>query len=140
MELISKKWKIAPEDGLTAADIMEMKFIGDQSVWAEFDVITSDPTGKTTFNTIHSARIDNKYYIIRTTINADFNLAPDVNIVERRLSVLDGIFENTDVLREEVPKHVTQGDIDAVTSFFTMVILDILGKQFKIKVDLPSLN
>jgi hypothetical protein len=140
LESVSRKWNIKPEGGLTIKEVMQMKLLAGKSAWAEYDIIGSDDKGNTKFNAIHIAFEDGKYHFIKTTISVGFQFAPNINVIEKKLSVMGGLFEEEKTIREEIPRYVKYEDLKTVIQFFNIIIFNRLGKEYGVYLDLPKVN
>jgi hypothetical protein len=137
LELTARRWKIQPADGLTAGEIMEEKLLSDENYFVEFDITTSGPDGELRFNTMHVSQSNDKYNFVRTTISATFVMAPDIHVIEKKKSILGGIFESENTIREEIPKNVNVEDLQAVRQFMLAFGYSCIGKEMGFNLPMP---
>ena len=84
---------------------------------------TKENGGTTVFITFlhRKNKIDNTYNIIYTYFSAQFTLSPDIWIWNKGLSVLGGIYENNEDYTKQVPRSLTQEDIEGLMKFMEMM-------------------
>jgi len=84
---------------------------------------TKENGGKTVFVTFmhRKNKEDNTFNIIYTYFTAEFTLAPDIWIWNKGLSVMGGIYENHEDYTKQVPRSLTQEDIEGLMKFMEMM-------------------
>lgn len=139
--IIAKRLKVPEERKEDLGDVLETAKYAEKQAWVAFNTLYSlDKIGNTKYATIMVAKDENtgKYDMIISDIIADFQFAPDVVIVNKKLSVLGGIFENDKDEIISVPKNVTQEDMQTVLSFFEIIAYQTIAKYMKIDLELPK--
>ena len=122
--------------------VLEESKWADSSVWSAYNnVFSVDNGGNTKFVSILCARNETKgtYDFVFSDVKAEFKLAPDVMIINKKLSVLGGIWADEKDIQQRVPKNITQEDIQTVISFFNVIAFKTLADQFGIKLDFPKI-
>lgn len=117
----------------------ETKFT-DVNAWSCFDLAFSIENGSMIkYASIMSSRgEDGKYYFILTEIQSAFELAQNVVVMTKKLSVLGGIWSDNEDKIEFVPKNLTQDDIQTVFNFFQLVSFKQVANQFGITLNYPQ--
>ncbi len=70
---------------------------------------------------------------------ASFKLAPNIAVIQKSASYAGGIFSKSEVVFKEMPREVTEEDLEAVFDFFYVVAFKNLGELVGLKIDLPQL-
>lgn len=126
----------------------DLKMVLEECRWAEKNVWSAtntlysiDDGGNVKFVSILAARNDEKntFDFVFSDIKAEFKLAPDVMIINKKLSVLGGIWEDDKDVEVKVPKSITPEDLKMVMSFFQIVAFKSFADQFGIQLDFPKL-
>lgn len=73
-------------------------------------------------------------------INAEFAIAPDLLIIEKRKSILGGLFESTKQRIEQVPHVLTFEEAEKIKNFFMVVGMSNMATLLGIKVPQPQLK
>jgi len=71
-------------------------------------------------------------------VKAKFQLAPDLLVVRKSLSVMGGIFESSKDVIQEIPRGMTMADADDVITMMTMLATSRLAKMYGITLPLPN--
>jgi len=112
----------------------------DDNQWQCFNVVFSTGVGgnvKMAAVIVHHDEKNDKYDFVVSDVAATFQLADDILIVTKSLSVAGGIFENKEDKITRVPKNITPEDIKSVLDFFTVVSIKNIAENLGIKVDDP---
>jgi len=139
--LLEKRIKVPEERQEDLKFVLEGAMFAESNVWTAFNTLFSiDTIGTTKFASVLIGRDDEKntYDVIFTDIKADFKLAPDLMIINKKLSVLGGIWEDEKDEQVRVPKSLNPEDIQTVLSFFQIVAWKNFADQFGLKVDFPN--
>lgn len=138
---VEERLLVPPERQKTLSDIMEECKYVEKNVWTAFNTLFDINTGgDTKFASLLIARNEENdtYDVVISDIQAQFKLASDIMIVNKKLSVLGGIWQDSKDVQVKVPKTLTQEDITAVMSFFNIVAFKSFADQFGIHLDLPT--
>lgn len=138
---IQKRLKVPEERQEDLSLVLEETRFAEKNAWNAFNTLYSiDDGGNTKFCSILVAKNDEKntYDFMFTDIKADFKLAPDVLVVNKKLSVLGGIWEDEKDERISVPKSITAEDVQMVMNFFYMVAFQGFAQQLGIKIEVPE--
>jgi hypothetical protein len=137
LSFTSKRWNITASDNLTPEEIVEEKLLSEENYFVEFDVSSSGSDGELKFNTMHVSQSNDKYNFIRTTMRVSFSLAPNINVIEKKKSILGGMFESAGFVREEIPNNVKISDFDAVRQFMAAFAYKTIGKEIGFDLPMP---
>jgi len=140
---LEKRIKVPEERQEDLKMVLEESMFAQSNVWTAFNTLFSvDTIGNTKFCSVLVGRNDDTdtYDVVFTDIKADFKLAPDTMVVNKKLSVAGGIWEDEKDEYVKVPKSLTPDDIQAVLSFFQIVAFKSFADQFGIKVTFPNFN
>jgi len=105
----------------------------DTNVWAVantlFDIGTK---GDSKFVSIfYHKNTEGKYDFIISDLQTTFQLAPNILVVNKKLSILGGIWDDTQDIFDNIPREFTQDDMKSIISFFQVVtfkaVMDNLG-------------
>ncbi len=102
---------------------------------------TKEKGGETTFVTwLHNKDTTKQTYnIMYSVFSMRFTLAPDIQIWNKGLSVLGGIYSNSKDYVKFVPRSITTKDIDSILSFMSMVTFRSIFTELGVPhLDLPS--
>ena len=70
---------------------------------------------------------------------ASFKLAPNVAVIQESASYAGGIYSNSKVVFKDIPRDVTEDDLNAVFDFFYVVAFKNFGDLLNVKVVFPNL-
>ena len=73
-------------------------------------------------------------------INADWQLAPDLLIIQSSRSILGGLFQRNRQSIQEVPRILTMEEAVQLKDFFMLIALNNIASTLKANVTLPPLN
>ena len=73
-------------------------------------------------------------------INADWQLAPDLLIIQSSRSILGGLFQKNRQSIQEVPHVLTMEEAIQLKDFFMLVALNNIASTLKVNVTLPALE
>lgn len=139
---LARRVKVPEERKEDLKMVLEESKWADSNVWTAFNTLFSKDAGGTTkFASIIISKDPNedKYHVIFSDIKAEFALAPDVLVVNKKLSVLGGIWEDEKDEYVSVPKSLEPEDVQMVIQFFQIVAFKGFADQFGIKLDFPKL-
>jgi len=143
LESLGKRIKIPSERQEDLNEVLGTSRFMDSSVWSAFNTLFSLANGgETKFVTVLIGRDDvkNTFDVVFTDIKATFQLAPDVMVIQKKLSVLGGIWEDEKTENVSVPRSLTQEDISDVISFFQVIAFKTIADQFGYKVEFPKIQ
>jgi len=84
---------------------------------------------------------DNTYDIMYSYFTAQFTLAPDIWIMNKGISVLGGIYENSEDYVKYVPRSISDADITAVMNFMQVINYKAIYASLGFKdLPLPDIN
>jgi hypothetical protein len=73
-------------------------------------------------------------------INADWQLAPDLLLIQKSKSILGGLFESNKQSIQEIPHSLTLDEVTKLQQFFMLVAMGNLASTLHLNVTLPELN
>lgn len=114
----------------------------DEQTWSAYHIVFSQGTGgECKFVSIlaHHNSTSNKIDFLLSDMKASFKLAPDVLVIQVSRSIAGGIYSDSKIKLQEMPKSITQDDLKAVFDFFYIVAFKNFADLLGIKVDLPTL-
>jgi hypothetical protein len=140
VNLISNRLNV-PEDKRQDIEniILESDWM-ENNMWSNFNLLFSLGTGgKVKYASIFSHKDNNhKFHFIISEIHAEFELADDIIVMTRKISILGGLFDyNSDkVIR--IPEKLKPEDLQIVSQFFDLVVFKHVASQFGIQLELPK--
>jgi hypothetical protein len=140
---LEKRLKVPEERQEDLKMVLEESMWVQSNVWTAFNTLFAvDTIGNTKFCSILIGKNEEKdtYDVVFTDIKADFKLAADTMVINKKLSVLGGIWEDEKDEYVKVPKSLTPDDIQSVLSFFQIVAWKSFADQFGIKVSFPNFD
>ena len=115
----------------------------DEQTWTAYQSVFSvGQNGECKFVTIlaHRNETSNKIDFLLSDMKATFKLAPDVLVIQDSKSVLGGIYSDSKIRLQEMPRSLTNDDLKAVFDFFYIVAFKNFADLLGIKVELPPLS
>jgi hypothetical protein len=73
-------------------------------------------------------------------VNADWQLAPDLLLIQTSKSILGGLFETNKQSIQEVPHALTMDEVVKLQQFFMLVAMSNVASTLGANVTIPSLN
>jgi len=140
---LSKRMKVPADRANDLALVLEDSEYIPENIWSAINTLFSIGSGGTvnyaSLYIYQDTRL-NEYTVVYSDVQAEFTLAPDVMIINKKLSVAGGIWEDEKEIKQEVPRSLDPEDIRTVLNFFQMVAFKSFCDQFGIKVETPSLK
>jgi len=133
LDWVYKRIKVPEERKQDVQGGLEPARWGDSTMWLASNILFSvEKGGNVKFASILCARNDvkNTYDFVFQDIQSEFKLAPDVMVISNKLSVLGGIWDDTQEQRINVPKSLNTEDITTVMNFFQIVVFKSFADQF----------
>ena len=113
------------------------------AAWNEFDMLFDVDSAKDSCKycsiVINHREEDERFDVVYTDIQADFKLAPEIQVIHKSKSILGGIFSSEKDVEKIVPKNLTQDDLTMIFSFFQIISYKLILQQFGVIVDLPKM-
>ncbi len=81
-----------------------------------------------------------EFNIIYTNMEASFKLAPDIMIMQESTSILGGLFSESKVVLQELPRGIKLEELKSIFDFFTMIAFKQLADQYQVPATLPQLG
>lgn len=141
MGYIAKRLKVPEERRDDLTDVVETAKFVEKQAWVAFNTLYSvDKIGNTKFATLLIGKDEQtgKYDIVLSDVQADFQFAPDLIVVNKKLSVFGGIFNHEKDETISRPRSITQEDIQTVLNFFEIIAYQTIAKYMKIDLPLPK--
>ena len=112
----------------------------DSNTWGCFDIAFSiGQGGKVKYASIISNRdAMGKYSFVVTEIHTEFELADDLLVLTKKVSVMGGMFAKSEDKIQRVPKNLTQEDMKSLFMFFQLIVYKQVAAQFGVNLVLPS--
>jgi len=141
-----KRLKVPKERQNDLKDVLEETKWVDNNTWMAFNTIYSvNVGGQTKFCSILIGKTEGKkgknqdtYDALISDVEATFQLAPNVLVIEKNLSILGGLWADTSIEYKDMPRSITHEDVKAVLEFFTVVAFKGFADQFGISYKMPS--
>ncbi len=120
-------------------EMLEQIQFTDNNVWSAFDLLFFiDTQGNVKYASIlASFNESGNYDFIYCDIKAEFKLAPDVLVVRKYLSVLGGVWEDSNNYIKRIPTTLNEEDVQIVVQFFHIVAFKGFAEQFGFKLEFP---
>jgi hypothetical protein len=118
---LEKRLKVPRDQVGNVKDILKTTTFADSNFWATNSLLFSiDRMGTCKFASIlFNKDEDGKYNFIVNDMNLNFKYAPNIMIVNKKLSVLGGIWsEDMDVIKK-VPRSINLEDVQTMINFFS---------------------
>jgi hypothetical protein len=115
----------------------------DDNVWKAFNSVYNQGTGENCkFISLmaHHNNTSNTIDILIANFKAGFKLAPNIAVIQESKSILGGIYSDSKIIFQEIPRGVTTEDIQTVFDFFYIVAFKNFADMLEVKVDFPKLN
>ena len=113
------------------------------AAWNEFDMLfaVDSVTDNCKFCSIivNHREEDERFDVVYTDIQADFKLAPEIQVIHKSKSILGGIFSSEKDVEKKVPKNLTQNDLTMIFSFFQIISYKLILQQFGVIVNFPKI-
>ena len=113
------------------------------AAWNEFDMLFDVNSVKDNCKfcsiVVNHREEDERFDVVYTDIQADFKLAPEIQVIHKSKSILGGIFSSEKDVEKIVPKNLTQDDLTMIFSFFQIISYKLILQQFGVIVDLPKM-
>ena len=113
------------------------------AAWNEFDMLFDVGSVKDNCKfcsiVVNHREEDERFDVVYTDIQADFKLAPEIQVIHKSKSILGGIFSSEKDVEKIVPKNLTQDDLTMIFSFFQIISYKLILQQFGVIVDLPKM-
>jgi hypothetical protein len=112
----------------------------ENNMWSNFNLLFSlGSGGKVKYASIFSHKDNNdKFHFIISEIHAEFELADDIVVMTRKLSILGGLFDYSADKFVRIPEKLKPDDLKIVSQFFDLVVFKHLASQFGIQLELPK--
>ena len=115
----------------------------DDFAWEKIDYFYSPSmNGKyralTLFKNGDSVSNTASFFIIN--VDADWQMAPDLLLIQKSRSILGGLFQSSKQSIREVPHVLSMDEVIKLQRFFMLVAMDNLASTLGVNVTLPSLN
>ena len=112
------------------------------AAWNEFDMLFDVDSAKDSCKycsiVINHREEDERFDVVYTDIQADFKLAPEIQVIHKSKSILGGIFSSEKDVEKIVPKNLTQNDLFMIFSFFQIISYKLILQQFGVIIDIPK--
>jgi hypothetical protein len=141
LTFIEKTIKVPDARKEEVKDILEQSQYVESNLWSAYDTVFSVGTGgDVKYVSLMITRDDEKgvYHCVCSDVQATFKLAPDVMIINKKLSIIGGLWEEDNWIEKEIPKGYTQEDMETVINFFSVVAFKAMANQFGIDFGLPE--
>lgn len=114
------------------------------AAWNEFDMIFDVNSVKDECKfcsiVVNHREDDEKFDVVYTDLQANFKLAPEIQVIHKTKSILGGIFSSDKMIEKKVPKNLTQDDLKAIFSFFQIISYQLIAQQMGIVLPPAKLN
>lgn len=139
-ELLSGRLDIPTDKRPYIQSALEVIEFSDTNTWANFDIIFNiDDGAKVKYASVFSNRGKNDTFnFVITEIDASFDLSPDIMIITKKLSILGGLWSQSNVEIEYNPRYITNEELASVFSFFQVIVYKQVAIQFGINLELPN--
>ena len=111
--------------------------------WNQFDMLFDVNSVKDTCKycsiVVNHREEDEKFDVVYSDIQADFKLAPEIQVIHKSKSILGGIFSSEKDVEKIVPKNLTQNDLFMIFSFFQIISYKLILQQFGVIVNFPKI-
>ena len=113
------------------------------AAWNEFDMLFDVNSVKDNCKfcsiVVNHREEDERFDVVYTDIQADFKLAPEIQVIHKSKSILGGIFSSEKDVEKIVPKNLTQNDLTMNFSFFQIISYKLILQQFGVIVNFPKM-
>jgi hypothetical protein len=139
-DLLEKRIKVPEARRTDVSGVLQSIEWSDTNAWANFDIAFSLSDGaEVKFVSIFANRgQDDTFNFVITEVFATFNLAPEIMIVTKKLSILGGLWSQRSVELQYTPQLLNNEDLENVFNFFQIIIYKHVASQFGINLDLPN--
>ena len=123
--------------------LLEEAEFSEGNAWNEFDMLFDVGSVKDNCKfcsiIVNHREEDERFDVVYTDIQADFKLAPEIQVIHKSKSILGGIFSSEKDVERKVPKNLTQNDLTMIFSFFQMISYKLILQQFGVIVNFPKI-
>jgi hypothetical protein len=142
LDRLGQSLKIPADKNVDFKNTVEEIAWTDSSIWNLFNVVfDKDKGGNCKYISLLAKRDEttDKYYFIIANIDSTFSLAPDVLIINNQKSSLGGLFSSNKDVQKNVPRSITQEDVQTVINFFFVCAFKTFSDALGLKVTPPSM-
>ena len=122
--------------------LLEEAEFSEGNAWNEFDMLFDVGSVKDNCKfcsiIVNHREEDERFDVVYTDIQADFKLAPEIQVIHKSKSILGGIFSSEKDVERKVPKNLTQNDLTMIFSFFQIISYKLILQQFGVIIDIPK--
>ena len=123
--------------------LLEEAEFSEGNAWNEFDMLFDVGSVKDNCKfcsiIVNHREEDERFDVVYTDIQADFKLAPEIQVIHKSKSILGGIFSSEKDVERKVPKNLTQNDLTMIFSFFQIISYKLILQQFGVIVNFPKI-
>jgi hypothetical protein len=134
---LEKRLKVPNDRILDLKEVIKSVKISGSNFWATNNVLYSiDDQGTCKYASIlFNKNDDGNFNFIVNDIDITFKFAPDLLVINRKLSILGGLWSEDQDIIQKVPKSINQEDIQTMISFFNIISYKDILKAMGYDID-----
>jgi hypothetical protein len=141
LKTVERSIKVPEDRQQEVYDAIDMSQYVESNLWSIYDTLFSvDEGGQVKYVSLMIVRNDEdaQYHIILIDIAATFKLSPNILFINKRLSILGGIWSEEAMEERIIPKGLDLEQMQAIINFFSVAGYKKLADQFNIPFELPE--